>query len=480
MGSNTTNYNLYKPAIGEQDWGADVNTNFDTIDTQMKASADAIVSNDADIATNVAAIALNTTHSSSDGSDHTYIDQDVTSGSAPTFTADNFSDGGTNVIITTTQETNFEAAYTHVSSDGSDHTYIDQSVVSGASPTFDGANITGVDAANVDIADSGALITATDVEGALAEHRGLINTNTTHSGTTHDYSYISGNDAATDVTGAQLEELTDGSTTSLHTHAGIGTDEAVAVDALATPGYLGAAANDGVLRVTLTDGLTYTDGGDFVTIGLDVNYADISGNDAGTDVSAAELEELTDGSTTTLHAHAGVGTDELVGIDSGATAGYIGAAANDGVIRTTTPLSYTDGGDFVTITLDSTASFDSTGTWQFARVELDADTCYLDRDGSNNMTFTDAVTGTKTLAELSSGGAAATRSTFTNATLSSGVLTITHSLGLSAPYSLDVTIFDNTGAKIMPDSLVGTTNAIEVDLTSYGTLTGTWGYVYVA
>lgn len=338
MGTTTTNYNLYKPDVGEQNWGEEVNTSFDTIDTQIDANATSII-------TNAAAIALNTTHRSSDGSDHTFIDQDVTSGSAPTFTADNFSDGGSNAIITTTQETNFETAYTHSQGDGSDH---------------------------ADVA-----------------------TNSAHVATTHDYSYISGNDAATDVTASELEELTDGSSTALHTHAGLGTDEAVAVDSGATPGYLGAASNDGVLR-------------------------------------------------------------------------------------TSAPLSYTDGGDFVTITLDSTASFDSTGTWQFARVEIDADTCYLDRDGSNNMTFTDAVTGTKTLAELASGGAAATRSTFTNASLSSGVLTITHTLGLSAPYTLDVTIFDNNGDKIVPDSLTGATNSIDVDLTSYGTLSGTWGYVYVA
>jgi len=41
------------------------------------------------------------------------INQDVTSGAAPTFAADNFSDGGSNAIITTTQETNFETAYSH-------------------------------------------------------------------------------------------------------------------------------------------------------------------------------------------------------------------------------------------------------------------------------------------------------------------------------------------------------------------------------
>lgn len=39
----------------------------------------------------------------------------------PTIGADNISDGGGKAIITTTQETNFEVAFTHVSSDGSSH-----------------------------------------------------------------------------------------------------------------------------------------------------------------------------------------------------------------------------------------------------------------------------------------------------------------------------------------------------------------------
>jgi hypothetical protein len=38
--ANTTNYNMTKPTVGSAGWGADVNTNFDTIDTQMKANAD--------------------------------------------------------------------------------------------------------------------------------------------------------------------------------------------------------------------------------------------------------------------------------------------------------------------------------------------------------------------------------------------------------------------------------------------------------
>jgi hypothetical protein len=265
---------------------------------------------------------------------------------------------------------------------------------------------------------------------------------------TADYAIITANDGATDVTSVELETLTDGSNAdTLHTHASI-TDDRVKVDAAATRDYIGATAADGVIRadasiavadggdfitlsvseanvdhdalnnfvadehvahtgVTLTAGTGLSGGGDISanrTFDVDADYAVITANDGATDVTAAELEELTDGSTTALHTHAGVGTDEAVAVDAAATPGFLGAAAGDGVLRTSTPLSYTDGGDFVTITLDSTADFDSTGTWQFGRVEIDADTCYIDRDGSNNMTFTDAVTGTKTLAELAAGG----------------------------------------------------------------------------
>jgi len=191
MGSNTTNYNLYKPAVGETGWGAAVNSSTDTVDTTMKLNADGVagvpantahrtsdgkdhsdvvtnnakisytdaadvgsntthrtsdgkdhsdvVTNNAKISyTDAAAVGSNTTHRTSDGSDHSFLDQSVVSGATPTFGADNLSDGGGNAIITTTQETNFETAYTHASSSGSDHSLVNSSLVSTINFIIDG------------------------------------------------------------------------------------------------------------------------------------------------------------------------------------------------------------------------------------------------------------------------------------------------------------------------------------------------------
>jgi len=87
----------------------------------------------------------------------------------------------------------------------------------------------------------------------------------------------------------------------------------------------------------------------------------------------------------------------------------------------------------------------------------------------------------ETNAEASAVAAAAfayTRGTFTDASLATGVLTITHNGALSAPYSMFVEIFDNNGKKIHPDEITGAANSVAIDLTSYGTLSGTWGYGY--
>lgn len=79
-----------------------------------------------------------------------------------------------------------------------------------------------------------------------------------------------------------------------------------------------------------------------------------------------------------------------------------------------------------------------------------------------------------------SSGASATEISFTNASLSAGVLTVTHNKGLTSGYTAMVTIVDNTGNVIIPDAInTFTTNSFKVDLTSYGTLIGTWYCLYI-
>ena len=46
-----------------------------------------------------------------------------------------------------------------------------------------------------------------------------------------------------------------------------------------------------------------------------------------------------------------------VNIDAAAIPGFLGAASTDGVLRTSAPLSYADGGDYITLGLDTTASY---------------------------------------------------------------------------------------------------------------------------
>jgi hypothetical protein len=73
--------------------------------------------------------------------------------------------------------------------------------------------------------------------------------------------------------------------------------------------------------------------------------------------------------------------------------------------------------------------------------------------------------------------ARAYRTSFTNASLVSGVLTVTHNLG--QPYC-EVRIYDNTGKTVIPDEITATNaNSLSIDLTTFGTLSGTWNVVVI-
>ena len=174
--------------------------------------------------------------------------------------------------------------------------WFDQDVKAATSPSFDGDNFTGIDADDVDIADGGSLITATDVEGALAEHRGLINTNTTHIGSDGtDHSALIPNtlaDAANDFlvadgddsfvkktlaeTGAILEaDLDHGSIQGL-------TDDDHTQYVLhsladATSDFLVASGNDAFVKKTLAE--------TGAILEADIDHGNIQGLDTGADHS---------------------------------------------------------------------------------------------------------------------------------------------------------------------------------------------------
>ena len=64
---------------------------------------------------------------------------------------------------------------------------------------------------------------------------------------------------------------------------------------------------------------------------------------------------------------------------------------------------------------------------------------------------------------------------FTNSDLSSGILTVTHNLGHTY---CSVTVVDNNDKVIIPDEINYTnSNSLTIDLTSFGTITGTWRYI---
>lgn len=64
---------------------------------------------------------------------------------------------------------------------------------------------------------------------------------------------------------------------------------------------------------------------------------------------------------------------------------------------------------------------------------------------------------------------------FTNASLSSGKLTVTHNLGQKLVL---VQVYDNNDKQIQPTEVTLTnTTTLEIDLTDFGTLTGTWSLI---
>jgi len=108
-----------------------------TIAGGMGVAQDVNVGGDLDVTGTITntEVQANTTHRTSTGVDHSYIDQSVTTTASPMFSALNVSGTITNTEI--------QANTTHRTSTGVDHSYIDQSVTITSSPTFGALDVSG-------------------------------------------------------------------------------------------------------------------------------------------------------------------------------------------------------------------------------------------------------------------------------------------------------------------------------------------------
>lgn len=91
------------------------------------------------------AVGLNTTHRSSDGTDHSHVVLNDAHRSGDGSDHANVALNDTHRASDGKDHSDVVLNNTHRASNGSDHSFIDQSVVSGASPNFNGANFSGID-----------------------------------------------------------------------------------------------------------------------------------------------------------------------------------------------------------------------------------------------------------------------------------------------------------------------------------------------
>jgi hypothetical protein len=218
---------------------------------------------------------------------------------------------------------------------------------------------------------------------------------------------------------------------------------------------------------------------------LSLAQADISGLTTGSTVTHVGLlltgltisnAVVTDGSknlaslaytgATSLRANLSLETTHsptFAGLTVGSLSGIIKAAAGVlGIVSIGTSLSYSSS------TLDAAQNISVSGSPQFINLKLTG----LSGTGVRYIT-TDAA------GNLGVGAGIFYNTTFINADLVAGILTVTHNLTVA--YGV-VIIINNSGKVVIPDQIdfsAASTSYFTVDLISYGALTGTWRVVFL-
>jgi len=78
---------------------------------------------------------------------------------------------------------------------------------------------------------------------------------------------------------------------------------------------------------------------------------------------------------------------------------------------------------------------------------------------------------------LSDSATSAYRQSFTNANLSTGILSITHNLGQKF---VSVSVYDNNDKQIIPSEVfLQSTTQLQIDFTGFGAISGTWNLVVI-
>jgi hypothetical protein len=132
---------------------------------------------------------------------------------------------------------------------------------------------------------------------------------------------------------------------------------------------------------------------------------------------------------------AAAGTGTVTQVDTG-------TGLSGGPINTTGTIAI----DGTVVTLSGTQTLTNK---TFSRVQVDNANTYVDRDGSNNMTLTDTVTGTRTLAQLAAGGGSGTvTSVDTGTGLTGGPITT------SGTVSVDSTVVTLTGSQTLTNKTI--------------------------